>query len=1215
MKTAILIALTSIVTITMLFAQSERLQPVVEKVGQFSEIRKPYPFCGTSILSRKFQKLQPTLLQARKNNPAHEGLKKIAWNFSVGQQHTWWAQSLDSADGYKFYSISTTCKAVGSHCYIFVEDTSSSRVTQAAIDSIEQAFDTRTPADQSKGIFDLDAHYFGDPPDVDNDPKIVIIILNVRDGYKGTGGFVGGYFNPVNEFSQEDWDYSRYSDVKSNDAECYYIDNYPSDLTSASGINQAMTTTAHEFQHMINFNYHGGPAGQNQQEEIDFVNEGLSESAQKLCGYDLDSPGLYFSNTDVDFTSWNSTGDALPDYSRAALFTWYLIEQFTSDVAKYIVQDTISIGIAGYNAAFQKVGSSLTFTDVLQTFALANIVNNKTIDPRYGYSNITLNTKPTPQDYYFNPNVALVSDTMNPYATRIIKYTNGKSLAMTFPAPANLNVYAIAVGSLPTKVAVVPTGTPYSEPDFGSGYSDLYFVVVNTNVIHQIFFYQSSGESKGTLFQEISNDDGHPEGYYKRGRGDTAAVWFDAMPGGSLDSIRVAFRRGGSVNYGIYQYTGVERPSPLGTKYGGGTLVNNDDSVSSPYPEPYPNWVTVDVSSFNIDLSKQIAVGIIFTSSDSTRPGLMMSSEPDNGVYHSLAYYIPSGQSSGDWYYNRSNSSATSTPDSMVNYLVHAFVHFGAVPHTSVVLSSPQNGAINQQLTLALRWSSFPGAQKYHLQFSTDQSFQTKLVDDSMTTDTTRQVGPLSYGTTYYWRVGATTSDSTVPFSKTASFSTMPAPPSTVEINKTFTFPQRAKTSDYSSADYQIIGLPGNSTIKVSTLCQGTQRTDWQVCWDNGLPENYFMRDDGSDLFTFSPGKAFWVLSKNNISLDESVAAAPMNSNNEVEIALHSGWNLITNPFDTSIPWPNIQNANHITSTIETFTNGSFSQSQSFDPYLGYYFFNGSPDSTLSILKIPYEAIYTKVSSEPGKTSYGWSIAAQLRYDSITIGNISFGVMKDAAPGLNRLNVRKPRCISASRDIYFNRPDWDERYPAFSSDFRSSVGETQVWKIHIIGMPGSFSKLIFKNIHIVPSRYGVYLVDSAKAKVINLRTDSSYEFTHSANHQIVNVFVGPTEKLEKQFTNLFPTAYQLCQNFPNPFNPSTNIIVCVPSACFVVVRVYNVLGQLVRTLNDGNLNTGQYLFEWDGKNENQRVMSSGIYYCRMEVPGIHSYAIKMLLLR
>jgi 2',3'-cyclic-nucleotide 2'-phosphodiesterase / 3'-nucleotidase / 5'-nucleotidase len=74
----------------------------------------------------------------------------------------------------------------------------------------------------------------------------------------------------------------------------------------------------------------------------------------------------------------------------------------------------------------------------------------------------------------------------------------------------------------------------------------------------------------------------------------------------------------------------------------------------------------------------------------------------------------------------------------------------------------------------------------------------------------------------------------------------------------------------------------------------------------------------------------------------------------------------------------------------------------------------------------------------------------------------------------------------------------------------------------------------------------------------------------------------------------------LAQNEPNPFNPSTSIRFNLPRATVASLRVYNVRGELVRTLADGFLPAGEHEVEWDGQTDRGGNASSGVYYYRLE---------------
>ena len=94
-----------------------------------------------------------------------------------------------------------------------------------------------------------------------------------------------------------------------------------------------------------------------------------------------------------------------------------------------------------------------------------------------------------------------------------------------------------------------------------------------------------------------------------------------------------------------------------------------------------------------------------------------------------------------------------------------------------------------------------------------------------------------------------------------------------------------------------------------------------------------------------------------------------------------------------------------------------------------------------------------------------------------------------------------------------------------------------------------------------------------------------------------------------------PLNFAILQNYPNPFNPTTSIKYQIPNDnSRVNICVYNIKGQLVRTLVDKEQDTGFYHVIWDGTGNNGNKVSSGIYFYRME-SGTYSKMNKLILMR
>jgi hypothetical protein len=101
--------------------------------------------------------------------------------------------------------------------------------------------------------------------------------------------------------------------------------------------------------------------------------------------------------------------------------------------------------------------------------------------------------------------------------------------------------------------------------------------------------------------------------------------------------------------------------------------------------------------------------------------------------------------------------------------------------------------------------------------------------------------------------------------------------------------------------------------------------------------------------------------------------------------------------------------------------------------------------------------------------------------------------------------------------------------------------------------------------------------------------------------------------------NQIPSTWMLYQNYPNPFNPSTTIEFDVPeisgSLPRVVIQIYDVLGKKVKTIEKDLKDTGRYRVTWDGTNDNNSRVATGVYFYRVLAGNHYAATKKMLLLK
>ncbi len=194
-------------------------------------------------------------------------------------------------------------------------------------------------------------------------------------------------------------------------------------------------------------------------------------------------------------------------------------------------------------------------------------------------------------------------------------------------------------------------------------------------------------------------------------------------------------------------------------------------------------------------------------------------------------------------------------------------------------------------------------------------------------------------------------------------------------------------------------------------------------------------------------------------------------------------------------------------------------------------------------------------------------------------------------------------------------------YDAFrTTDFSLDVGGTmKVIKLHsssmnvvVVGNFGVTAGNVTPNFHQAGTWY-----DYFSGQSINVSNPSDPLSLDAGEFHIYTSLQLPTPEdgliLDMDDEEIV-TDYSLAQNYPNPFNPSTTISFAMQKPGNVTIRVYNLLGQEIRTLIDSEITAGKHQVSWDGLNNTGIKAASGIYLYRMDADG-QTFSRKMLLLK
>jgi len=115
-------------------------------------------------------------------------------------------------------------------------------------------------------------------------------------------------------------------------------------------------------------------------------------------------------------------------------------------------------------------------------------------------------------------------------------------------------------------------------------------------------------------------------------------------------------------------------------------------------------------------------------------------------------------------------------------------------------------------------------------------------------------------------------------------------------------------------------------------------------------------------------------------------------------------------------------------------------------------------------------------------------------------------------------------------------------------------------------------------------------------------------------YRLLEVSESGEELLLRELTLTVRLAFNLEQNVPNPFNPTTTIRFVIPEDGDVSLAIYDVAGRLVRTLVDGRRRAAHYEVVWDATDNRGVTAASGVYFYRLTA-GNHVKTRKMVLLK
>lgn len=383
--------------------------------------------------------------------------------------------------------------------------------------------------------------------------------------------------------------------------------------------------------------------------------------------------------------------------------------------------------------------------------------------------------------------------------------------------------------------------------------------------------------------------------------------------------------------------------------------------------------------------------------------------------------------------------------------------------------------------------------------------------------------------------------------------------------------------------------------------------TKWRLfIWGSG---NYGEITNFGSGSIYKLGQAYWLRHRlggtANINFEGPDSSyGNFNQSKPCTLTLDPGWNDIGSPFMFNIDWMNV--------TIPAMVAGPYyydgtkwwhpdsvimgSTPIPFIPARGFSFRN---DNSSTYLEIYPNSAKKSGNSVAVKQSNGWQAVVVVENPNGSDDNF-FGLCTDASLQRDRYDYPEPPSGLTGTSGYFRLTD-----DQFCTDIRPELGDGQTWDFAVdcngqtkltIALPLEF-----------PAGAECYLADLNRQISVNVKDNCTYSFTPEPGEKIreFKIIAGPIDYAKGVLGSSFslPAVTVLMQNRPNPLRDNTSISYHLSAAGPVKLAVYNVAGQMVKTLVNRPQMAGRYTVTWNGRDESGRRAATGVYFYRLTTDG------------
>lgn len=344
-----------------------------------------------------------------------------------------------------FTTANGVLRRIGKHCYAYVEE--GAEMSDATINRLVDRFDNV--------IYPTNHKHFGSEwsPGIDWDERVTLFFLDIQDGWAPGKGYVGGYFTPMDEMSTKVM-------PQSNEREMVYLDIYPANPEAPDYLG----ILAHEFQHMIHFNY--DPA------ESIWLNEAMAQLAFYVNDYGHPSQIFgYIKKNDFSLFKFKENGAIA--YGYAYLWIYYLTTKYFGDTPEKQAEATRMLvaskkkGLESIQEVLRARGVKKSLQEIFYDFSVAVFHNSRKENTAFGFDD-SLKVKLQPKLMPLS-SAQQGKEAMEPFSLRYFSFaksgghrpfhpTMGDKVTVYTENVDSTIIWNINSGELPPK-ALLPAGS------------------------------------------------------------------------------------------------------------------------------------------------------------------------------------------------------------------------------------------------------------------------------------------------------------------------------------------------------------------------------------------------------------------------------------------------------------------------------------------------------------------------------------------------------------------------------------------------------------------------------------------------------------------------------------------------------------------------------------------------------------------------------------